>query len=273
MIRLLTIEYRKIHRHKAFWLMIGIYSALLAIMIFGIPELIDWVASKTDQPAQFRIFKAVVFNFPDIWQNVTFVASLRLFIKVILGIIVIILITNEFNYQTARMNVVSGMSRSEFLISKTLMAAVLSVFSTLLVFLSGLYLGLVYSSHTGIGDVFSKMIYIPAYLLEVFTYLLFCLLFGILFKKAGIAFIAQFIYFIIEPILDYKLPEAVGPYLPLNAMNRLIQSPNTSLIKVKTPGFNYTFQEHIAAGDVLVCSAYAILFFLLCLMILKKRNL
>ncbi|MBN1338785.1 MAG: ABC transporter permease [Bacteroidales bacterium] len=273
MIRLLKIEYRKIHRHKAFWLMMGLYSILLGVMIFGIPELIDYIAAKTDQASKLRIFKAVVFNFPDVWQNITYVASARFFIKIILGIIVIIMITNEFNYHTVRLNVVTGMGRGEFLTAKTLMVAVLTVFSTLFVFLSGLYLGLAHSSQTGFQAIFSKMGFLPAYLLEVFTYLLFCMFLGILLKKAGVAFIAHFIYFIIEPIAEYKLPDAAGPYLPLNAMNRLIQSPNTSLIKVKGPDFNFTFQEHIAAGDVLICAMYAALFFLLCLLVLKKRNL
>jgi len=81
MIRLLKIELRKHLSYRAFWLMIFFYAVLLAVMIFGIPGLIDYIAEKSGEPSRFRIFKAIVFNFPDIWQNITFVASTRFFIK------------------------------------------------------------------------------------------------------------------------------------------------------------------------------------------------
>ena len=143
----------------------------------------------------------------------------------------------------------------------------------MIIFLSGLYLGFTNSVASSMGQVFGKMEYLAGYFLEVSTYLIFCLFFAILFKKTGITFIAHFVYLIIEPILDYKLPDGFDPYLPLNAMNRIIQSPNTSLIKVKTDEFNFDFQEFIAFQDVAVCVAYAVLFTALSYFILKHRDL
>ncbi len=271
--RLLKIEFKKVLSYKAFWFMIGFYAALLAIMIFGIPGLIDYVAEKSGEATQFRIFKAIVFNFPDIWQNVAYVASLRYFIKIILGIIVIILVTSEFHFLTIRANIINGYSRSDFLYGKMVMIGVLAIFSTLVIFLSGLYLGFTNSPSSSMDHVFGKMGYLAGYFLEIVTYLIFCLFFGILFKKTGITFVAHFVYLIIEPIIDYKIPDAISPYLPLNAMNRIIQTPNTSLIKVKTSEFNFDFQEFIAFHDIAICIAYALFFTLLSLFILKKRDI
>jgi hypothetical protein len=273
MIRLLKIELLKVKSYKAFWLMLSFYGAILAFMIFGIPGLIDWIAEQSGEPTQFRIFKAIVFNFPDIWQNISFVASMRFFIKIILGLIVIMLITSEFHYLTIRGNIINGMSRKDFLVSKIEMIIFLSIFSTIILILSGFYLGFVHSSTVSIGKIFGKMIYLLAYFIELSTYLLFCLLIGIVFKKAGIAFIANFVYLIVEPILDYNLPEWITPYLPVNAMNGIIISPNTSLIKVKSPGFDYEFQEAISFFDVSLCLAYAALFIFLSYTILKKRDI
>ena len=272
MIRLLKIEYRKLRRHKGFWVMILFYLALLVFMIFGIPGLLDYLADKMNEP-KIRIFKALVFNFPDIWQNIAYVSGLRVFIKVILGIIVIILITNEFNYNTIRLNIVNGLSRVDFLTAKVLLLAGFSLLSMIILFLSGLYLGFRHSVNTSISTVFSHLEYLPAYFLELFTYLLFCMMLAILLKRAGITFIIHFVYFIVEPILDYKLPDAIGPYLPWNAMNSLVISPNSSLIKVKTSALNFDFQEYIAIGDVAVCLAYAALFIFISHLILKKRDL
>ncbi len=273
MIRLLQIEFLKVKSYKAFWLMLGFYGIILAFMIFGIPGLIDWVAEKSGNPTQFRIFKALAFNFPDIWQNISYVASLRLFIKVILGLIVITMVTSEFHNLTIRANIINGFSRKDFLASKVELIVVLSVFSTLIIFFSGLYLGFVHSSSATFGKVFGKMIYLVAYFIELSTYLLFCLMLAILFKKTGIAFISHFIYFIIEPIIDYNIPDAITPYLPLNAINHIIQTPNTSLIKVKTQEFNFDFQEAVSVLDVGVCLAYAALFIYISYLILKKRDI
>ncbi len=273
MIRLLKIELHKYLSYKAFWFMIIFYALLLAFMIFGIPGLIDYIAEKSGEPTKFRIFKAIVFNFPDLWQNITYVASMRYFIKIILGIIVIIIITNEFHFLTIRSNIISGFNRKDFLLAKIELIILLSIFSTLIIFLSGLYLGFMNSASKSITDVFGKMIFLLGYFIEVSTYLFFCLLLGIIFKKTGITFIVHFVYLIIEPILDYKLNDKITPYLPLNAMNNIIQTPNTSLIKIKSPGFDFDFQEMVSIGDVGLCLGYAALFIALSYLILKRRDL
>ncbi len=271
--RHLHIELMKVLSYRAFWFMTGFYLLLLAFMIFGIPSLIDWVAEKSGEPTRFRIFKAIVFNFPDIWQNIAFVASMRVFIKVILGIIVIILVTSEFHFMTVRANIINGYDRKDFLLGKVEMILFLGLVSTAVIFLSGLYLGLVHSSSRELSDVFGKMVYLLGYYIEVVTYLMFCLFLGILFKRTGITFIAHFVYLIVEPILDYKLPESIGPYLPMNVMNAIIKTPNTSLIKVKSPEFNFDFQEAISFADVGWCLGYAAVFIGLSYLILKKRDI
>lgn len=273
MIRLLKIELLKVLSYKAFWIMISFYAIVLGLMIFGIPGLIDYVAEKTGDTTQIRIFKAIVFNFPDIWQNISFVAGMRIFIKIILGIIVIILVTTEFQFQTIRANIINGNSRTDFLIGKIEMVLLLSFFSMIIIFLAGIYLGLSNSFTASAKNIFSKMIFLPAYFLELSSYLLFCLMLAILFKKTGITFIAHFFYFILEPVLDYKLPDSITPYLPLNIINHVVQSPNTSLIKVSSANFNFKFQEVISITDVGLCIAYAGLFIFISWLLLRKRDL
>ncbi|MBM3437253.1 MAG: hypothetical protein FJY07_13685 [Bacteroidetes bacterium] len=273
MIRLLKIELQKYLSYRAFWMMMIFYSLLLAIMIFGIPGLIDYIAEKSGEPTKFRIFKAIVFNFPDIWQNIAFVASARFFIKIVLGIIIIILVTNEYHFITIRSNIISGLDKKDFLAAKVEMIILLSFFSTLVIFLSGLYLGFMNSVSKSITDVFGKLMFLLGYFIEIFSYLTFCLLLAILFKRTGITFVVHFVYLIIEPILDYNLNEKITPYLPLNAINSVIRSPNTSLIKIKSPDFNYDFQEFVSLGDIGLCLGYALLFIALSYLILKKRDI
>ncbi|RLD61529.1 MAG: hypothetical protein DRJ05_02425 [Bacteroidetes bacterium] len=273
MIRLLKIEFKKLFSYKAFWVMLILYTVLQAIMIFGIPGLMDWIGEKSGDVSRFRIFKALVFNFPDIWQNIAYVASSRYFVKIILGIIAIIIITNEYHFLTIRSNIINGLGRGEFLAGKLEVLFVLSLFSTIILVLSGFYLGFMNSVSTTITHVFGKTVFLGGYLLELYSYLIFCLFLGILFKKTGVAFIAHFIYLIIEPILEFKLPDNIAPYLPLNGINNIVRSPNTSLMKIKIPGFNFDFQEAISFTDVAICIVWASLFIAFSWIILKKRNL
>jgi ABC-type transport system involved in multi-copper enzyme maturation permease subunit len=273
MMNLLRIEFQKILTYKTFWFMIGFYSLILAFMIFGIPGLIDYVAEKTGETSKLRIFKALVFNFPDIWQNISFIAGIRYFIKIILGIVVIILVTTEYQFSTIRTNIINGLSRNDFLAGKIEIIVFLSIFSTLILFLSGLYLGFVHSASKAFLDITGKLSYLGGYFLELSSYLLFCLFLGILLRKTGLAFIAHFIYFIIEPILDYKLNDQLAAFLPLNVINSVVRTPNTSLIKVKSPGFDYQFQEAILLSDVGLCLAYGLIFIFLSWLILKKRDI
>jgi len=251
----------------------GFYLLVFFLFIFGLPEFIDYLAEKIPNSDKLRLFKKIIYNFPDIWQNISFAASARYFIKIIPGILIIILVTNEYNYLTIRSNIYSGMSRGQFLMSKILFILMIAFLSTLLLFLSGLYLGLTQSITKEFSMVFSKMEFLAAYFLEFTTFLAFCLMTGIIIRKAGPALIVLFLYFMIEPILEYKLSKPIGSFLPLKVMNHVITSPNTSLIKIKTPEFNFNFQETLSFASVSHCVIYLFIFILISYLIIKKRDL
>jgi len=273
MLKLLRIEYIKLRTYRAFWLITGAYILALAFLVFGIPELIDYLIEKVGPDMRLRMFKAIVFNFPDIWQNIGFVASARFFIKNILAIIIIILVTNEYSYQTIRLNVVNGLSRNDFMYSKLLLIGVFSLLSTFILFASGLYLGLSNSANKSMGEIFGRMEYLLAYFLEIFAFLPFAMLLGFLTKRAGLTMIILLLYLIIEPILDFKLPDQYDHWLPLNVMNSLIRTPNTTLIKIKTPDMSFEFQEAIRLADLARCVGYTALFIFIMFRVQRRRDL
>lgn len=273
MIRLLQIEWGKLKSYRAFWVMIGLYLFILFSIIFGLPAILDYIASQAGENEIVKAFKSLAFNFPDIWQNIAYVASMRGFIKIILAIIVVIFISNEFTYLTIRTNILSGMSRTEFLISKLQVVFLLALLSTLVVFISGFYLGITNSPVKTLTAISGKMQYLLAYLLEVFTYLTFALLIGTLIRKTGFSVIILLLYLIVEPIVGHYLPDQFVKYLPMNAMNHVVWSPNTSLMQVKTPEFDMDFQTAISMGDVGICLMYAIIFSGILYLYLQKKDL
>jgi ABC-type transport system involved in multi-copper enzyme maturation permease subunit len=255
-----------------FWVMSGIYVLSMLFIFYGFPSLIDYFSLRSDAP-EVKLIKNFLYNFPDIWQNLAWIASLRYFIKVLLGMVMVVLITNEYTYITVRHNIINGLSRTDFLLGKIYLAFFISLVSTLLVLFSGIILGLSFSSVTTLQAMSGKLVFLLGYFIEVSTYLLFALMLGLLVRRTGLAIIFLFIYPLIELIIEQQLPENIRPFFPVNGMNHILRTPNTSLIQYKSPDFPVDLQTAVSGGDILVCLAYAALFIFVCYMILKKRDL
>ena len=272
MIRLLKIEFKKITTYKVFWVMIGIYLAALFFVFYGFPSLIDYFAAKSNSP-EFKLLKNFLYNFPDIWQNLSWIASLRLFIKVLLAIIVIVLITNEYSYSTIRINIMNGLSRADFLKSKIYLIFFFSMVVTLFLIISVVILGLLFSPIHTFSAMAGKLMFVVGYFVETFSYLVFAFMIGLLVKRTGFAVSLLFVYPIIELIVQQKVPEKIRPYLPVNALNHIIRTPNTSVIQYHSPKDTIELQTFVAGQDILVALIYTAIFIYVCYIVLKKRDL
>jgi ABC-2 type transport system permease protein len=255
-----------------FWVMSGIYVLSLFFFSYGLPSLIDYFSMQSKTP-EVKLLMNFLYNFPDIWQNLSWAASLRFFIKIFLGMIIIILVTNEYSFLTIRNNIINGLSRTDFLLSKVYVAILFSIAATLLIFLTGTILGLIYSTTINFHVFFGKMIFLLGYFVETLTFLLFSMMMGILVRRTGFAIGVLFVYPIIELIIQQKVPESVQPFLPLNAMNHILRTPNTSLIQFKSPEFNVDLQTGLHSQDIIVALLYAALFVGVSLWVIRKRDL
>jgi ABC-2 type transport system permease protein len=272
MIKLLQIELRKIVPYKMFWVMSGVYFLSMVFFFYGLPSLIDYFTMQSKAP-EVKLLMKFLYNFPDIWQNLAWAASLRLFIKIFLGMIIIILVTNEYSFLTIRNNVINGLSRTDFLLSKVYVAILFSIVATILIFITGTVLGLIYSTTVNAHVYFGKMIFLLGYFVETLTFLLFSMMMGILVRRTGFAIGVLFVYPIIELIIQQKVPEAIKPFLPLNAMNHILRTPNTSLIQFRSPEFNVDLQTGLHSQDVIVALLYAAVFVGISLWVIRKRDL
>ncbi len=273
MTALLLTEWEKIRNYRAFWLMAILYLVVLFSAAIGLPELLSYMADKTNASLMMRLFTRLLLSFPDVWQNIAFFGGLRFAIKVLLAMLVLILISNEFTFLTVRSNIISGMSRSQFLKAKLSLVLALSLFSTLALFVAGLYLGFTNTSGITAGKVLGRMYYLAAHFAELFSYLVFAMMIGMLVRKTGFAIILLIVYIMIEPVIMYYVPDHLDKYLPLNAMNHLVWSVNTSQLVFRTPDFNFSLQQSISPADLLVCLLYTALFTGIIWLYLKKKDL
>ncbi len=275
MLRLLKIEWLKLKSYKAFWVMVGLYLIVLFSIIFGLPEFLDYIASKTNDSAPLKAFNTLAFNFADIWQNLGFVIGMRGFIKIFLALLILVFISNEFSYLTVRSNILCGMSRTQFMLGKLSVVFLLTLISTLALLFSGLYLGFRFSANTETGAILSRIHWLLFYFIETFTYLTFALLLGIIIRKTGFAIITLLSYTFIEPIIQYYVPQSIEKFLPLNAMNGIIRGVNTSLLKVKTDDFNLEdiIQSGASIADIGLCLLYLAIFIGLIHLYINKKDL
>ena len=154
MIRALKLEWLKLRNYRVFWILTGMYLFAVIIIASGGGFFLQWLKS---QGADFDGIDPTIlpiYDFPDIWQNTTYLAS---FVKVLLAFIVIISINNDVTYNTMRQNIIDGISKREFIYSKLLQIAALAFLSTLFLFIAGFINGSIYSHVWGPGFIFDEI--------------------------------------------------------------------------------------------------------------------
>lgn len=187
--RLLAIELQKIWKNRA--------SRILTLTYFLLLTFLSFIATiKFDiGPIHIRLAEQGIFNFPFIWHFNSFIAAL---LKIFLAVIIVSMMANEYSYGTLKQNLIDGMSKKEFVLSKVLTIVVFSAISTLFVFIVSLILGLFFSSFDEIGIIFSRMEYLLAYFVKLLGFFSFCLFLGVLIKRSAFALGFLFVWFIFE---------------------------------------------------------------------------
>lgn len=282
--RLLSIELQKIWQNKASKVLTIIY--FLSLTLLATIALIEFEFG----PFKFRAAESGFFNFPYIWHFTTYVAS---WLKIFLAVIIVSMIANEYSYGTLKQNLIDGMSKKEFLLSKIYTILLFSAVSTVLVFIISLILGLKYSSFTEVGIIFSDLEYLFAYFLKHVAFFSFCLFLALLIKRSAFTLGFIFVWFLGEnvghAILKYKILgykhsdkstaviDWVKDALPLESMSNLIVEPfsRLSFIKsvTKTVGTSIEKNYNVEPIFIAIVLFWTALFLFLSFKILKKRDL
>lgn len=267
MLHLLSIEWKKMAAYRTFWVICGLYFFMLIVSAASGMEFLKWLHSKSVEfGANININRVPLYHFPDIWQNLAWAAGL---LKIGLAIMVVVSITNEFTYRTIRQNIIDGLSREEFLFSKLLMNVVLSLLSMAAVFLIALVGGLIYSPEYDFPYALTGLDFFPAYFLEVFAYLSFALMLGMLIQRSGLTIIlllnAALIELIIKENINDYVPGVI-PFFPLESISNLVPMPLA----------RYTFmaiRDYVTVGSVAIALTWAALFNYFSYLKLKRADI
>ena len=267
MLHYLSIEFLKIKKYRTFWVLAGLFVFLTVLIIFGVEQFINNVTIKTNEQNQMALPETSLYQFPDIWHNISFLAG---YFKIILGIIFLILLTNEYQYKTIRHSIINGMSRREYFLSKTSLMLVFTLLLTLILLISGIILGFMNSEDITLQTVTGKLSFPFAFAAEVFFYLSFVFLAGTLIQRSGLAILLLLIYsYIIEPLLGFRLPDKVADWLPLRSFGNIIQVPETALMNL----FGMKFEETVNWGSLGIAFLWAMIFSGLTFYLIRTKDL
>lgn len=226
MLHLIKIDLKKLTSYRTFWIVCGLYFVTLGFGAASGMELLKLLANTVEDFGQsINIDRIPLYHFPDVWLNLIWFSGL---IKVVLAIMVVISITNEFSYRTLRQNVIDGLSRSEFLTSKILTNVLLSLMSVALIFLVGFITGLIYSPEIAWSKIVTDLEFFLAYFLEIFFFLSYALMLGILVQRSGLTIILLLLSQMIELIITANIDEYVPwliPFFPMKSIWNLIDFP------------------------------------------------
>ena len=276
--RLLSIELQKIWKNKA--------SRVLTLTYFILLTFIALIASIKFDLGVFKLHLAEmgIFNFPFIWHFNTYIASI---LKLFLAIVIVSMMANEYSYGTLKQNLIDGMSKKEFILSKFLTILLFAFASTVFIFILSLILGFSFSSYTEIGIVFSDLDYLLGYFIKLIGFFSFCLFLGILVKRSAFALGFLLVWNIIEGILkgiltykifpDSTIASFITQFFPLESMSNLIVEPFSRLSVVKSIGTKIGIENIKDYGvhfwSILIVLAWTLIFNLLSYRLLKNRDL
>ena len=281
--RLLSIEFQKIWKNKA--------SKILLIAYFVLLSFIALIASIKFNIGTFevRIADQGIFNFPYIWHFNTYIAAL---FKIFLAIVIVSMMANEYTYGTLKQNLIDGLSKKEFILSKFLVVVGFALASTIFVFIMSLILGYSFSSYNEFSIVFSDLEYLLAFFIKLIAFFSFCLFIGILVKRSAFALGFIFIWFIAENIFYWivkfvilggddktkNFGDTIIQYFPIESMSNLIKEPITRLSAIKTiettiGGAQAVKDYSIHFSQISIVLVWTAIFIFGSYYILKKRDL
>lgn len=221
---LLTTEWLKLKKYRTFWILLGFFALLLPLWNYGIANGVMKFGSGDINVLN----KAYTFSF--VWQNLGFWTSIFV---VFIAILIIIITTNEYQFKTNRQNIIDGWKRLDFYHAKWMMVLLLSLLTTLYVFIVGVALAANQGSMSSFPGEIQFLFYV---LLLSLNYYGFALLLSLFFKRSGITIGIFFLYsMIIESLLghfiNWQSGTEVGNFLPLQCSDELLPFPMLDMMK------------------------------------------
>lgn len=270
--KLFQIEWTKLKHHRFFWIGMGLYVICMILLItgFGSLKLINEEGDNSAMISMKTFGESGFYLLPHLWHNITYLAG---YFKFIPTFLLIFFISNEYQYRTFRQNVIDGLSKRDFYISKLLSGLLFSKISLFTIAIVGAVLAISYNPEASLEDYISGLDYLLAFFLEVLFMMTFAIFLTFLFKRSTITIIVILAYyFIVEPILGFAIGEPFKYYLPAAPSRELILQPFTRLMQADVL-LGTTSSTSVSMRYMLLTVIYTFIFAFGGYAIVKRRDL
>lgn len=240
---LIRTEWLKMRKYNAFWWIMGVtalaYPGINFIYYLGYEDL----TKQPDKAVQYaKLALGNPFAFPEVWHTVAYASSIFLFIP---AVMTIMLITNEYTYKTHRQNIIDGWSRNQFMTSKLIDVALVTLMITVLYFIVCMVTGSI-THDSSVKNFWVQSYYTGLFALQTFSQLSLAFLTGFLIRKAFLALGIFLFYFVVLEnifvgLMTWKNIPAAS-YLPLEISDKLVPRPAFTSI-VNASGYQKNIDE------------------------------
>lgn len=275
MLRLLNLELQKLLLSKTSKVLIFISFVLPFFVILLSAIKINFFGFFTLELGELGIY-----NFPIVWHITTFFSAQ---FKFFFAIVVVSMIGNEYSNKTLKQNLIDGLSKREFILSKFYTIAFFSFISTVLIFIISMAVGLYYSSYNEFNIIIREMEFLLGYFVKLLGFFSFCLFLGMLTKKSAFALAFLFVDFILEWIAfgliawkteGTEIAEKIQNFFPLKSMYNLIKQPFQRVAMSKFPDKeNLAYDYAVHWYEIVIVLCWTAIFIFLSYRLLKKRDL
>ncbi len=218
MVKLLHIEWLKVKNYKAFWIFLGLY----VLGLFSVNYIAYQFQIEFKKNVPLDIFP---YSFPKVYQTIAWISSWLLYFP---GMLMILIISNEYTFKTHRQNIIDGSSRRQFVTGKILMGLMLSAITTVFVTLNSWGFGAAISGKFSLEGIE----FIGYSFVQSTCYLFFAMILAVLLRRSGLAITIFFMYGLIFEqlvggIVDNNILKGhyFFYYMPLQVTDMLVPMP------------------------------------------------
>jgi len=266
--KLFQIEYIKTSLFKPFRIIITLHFLLYVIAIlFG---------SNINISIPGFSFRKL-YMFPDVWQYFTWIAS---WFNILLVIIIIMLIGNEYNFKTFKQQIINSFDNYEIIAEKTISICFLSIYAFCLVLCTALISGFIFTSELSFSIVFQNSGIILSYLLQTLAFMIFGMLIVILFKNTALSIVLFILYrFLIEPIFRSFFSKDFRIFFPSRLFSNLTPLPDAFKVNYENSNINIITTEEITSYSPeswlhhSIVIVYILIFIFISFQLIKKQKL
>lgn len=269
---ILKLEFIKTLGYPGFRTIVILHAVLfLLVVLIGSQINLQFQGIKLD----------ILVSFPYVWGTLSWIGS---WFNILLGILAIILVGNEFQFRTFRKQIIDGVSRNHLLNAKMVVMATLSIYALVLVLIASFLLGFIYSDTITLASIFEKFPFVLVLFIQSFAYMMLGMLFALILKNNALSIVVFILFFFPgEPILRAFFPDTIDRFFPIKIISNLTPMPDflgiTSKQMIQINGQSPSFQNLGLMPETLsvwvaslVCFAYIVLFYFISRYIIERKN-